>query len=758
MFGMTSQQILNSAGPGGESQAFDYTNPLESISSAYKNEDLGESAFGISQDLSDQVSARDKQFTQATGISALRHSYTFPEVSDAMKDQTIQPSDAAINYYRSFSPNIISFGGQFSTESMASHALKTQVAWEKQIQQYNQAHGTNYATFDQMVPQTQQRVLQAQKDEQTAEQRSPGFWGGFLPRLVGGAGASVSLNNAPNLAMMVGLSMGGEPVAAKGLLPVLGRYATAGLTNMAMAAANAFGFTQSQRAGVGVPLTTKEISGRLPGQFVGAAAFHGVNEISGAIGKYFFPSKSLDAVAPVMDNLKQASQDQTPVGELARQLQTAETPDHAAHIANSARTEDVADLYNRIDTNQTDGTRAIMQAVEPEINLEKTRQPGVTYEEHAQNLVDTVTNVNQEKTLPFNNTDTDAKLPLSLARAAPRYGTSQISFDSDIDRALYIVRPESKNVSASHDDYMNFLRQAGLTDQQIRDGSVQVSTAIKSAARGAEKGDNLTVSKTFNPDKTRGNVSQQAVNDYIDRYLSNKGISNLEARGPSMLQFLAKNGGLRPDEGGELAAMNAEKWIGLTKQLPGTNGLIKENGMSLDDAGQLLHQHGYFPENAGRPAVNDVIEAISNELHGNNRFSERFESHELIAQQAALEQLDQAVNEAGLDTKGMSRSDLISALEKNARTQQETQQQGLDSLSRQWDTEVPQTNKAEEFDRMVQQSPTVDDLLEKLSMYDPESLVALGGENGDVANIREVLEQIKDDENLHSAMTSCLVG
>lgn len=778
MYGMTSQQIQDAAGPGGESQAFDYAKPFDSFTNAYKNSDLGESALGISNDLAGQVDVRDKQFTADTGMTPPHHSYTFPEVAQAMQDDTVKPSDAALNYYRAFSGP--TFLGNSMGRNMASSAMQGQVAWEKQIQQYNTDHGTNYQTFDKMVPQTQQSVLSAQQNDATTTARSPGFFTGFLPRLAGQAGASVNLDNAPNLAMMAGLATGtGEAQAGATGLQILGRYATAGLTNMAMGAANSFGFTKSQRDNVGVPLSNQEIASQAPGNFLGGVLFHGINEAAGAIGKYFFPAKTPEVAVNINDNLNAAAGEDTHTGTLAQNLVDAQTPDAGVHVANTARTSDVADLMNQIHgDNPDDATRGILQAVEPEISLEQTRQPGMTYEEHAQNLVDTSAKVNQEQTIPFAGIDTDAKLPAPLSKAAPRYGQSQIGFDSDVDRALYIVREKSSGQSAAHDQYMDFLKQAGLTDQQIRAGSEEVTAKIKAAARDAQKGDPLAITKTFNPDEQRSGVAKSAANEYIDRYLAGKGISDKEAKGDSMLEFLAKNGGLKPNDGGELAAMDADKWhVGK----PFQKKLIKENGLNLDDAGQLLQQNGYYGPEGARPTEAELLDHISEEMGGNPRYAERNENPALAGQQAALEELDQTIHEAGIDTTGMTRADLMNALEKYSAEQQNSQAAKYSDLDRHWDTQFPEGDHAAEFGKLaenadhiqnirdqINQNPDlgnmalasehVDDFLEKLAMYDPESLVALSGEGGELTTLKDVLDQIKDDQNLHEAMTNCMIG
>ena len=84
-------------------------------------------------------------------------------------------------------------------------------------------------------------------------------------------------------------------------------------------------------------------------------------------------------------------------------------------------------------------------------------------------------------------------LPRELAGAKPRYSFGEkkfeLEFESDIDRALYIVaadRPSKRDA-----EYLAFLRQAALvplTDAQIRQFGRAVRDAIKAEARDAEPG------------------------------------------------------------------------------------------------------------------------------------------------------------------------------------------------------------------------------------------------------------------------------
>lgn len=81
----------------------------------------------------------------------------------------------------------------------------------------------------------------------------------------------------------------------------------------------------------------------------------------------------------------------------------------------------------------------------------------------------------------------------------------------------------------------------------------------------------------------------------------------------SLTQFLKQNGGLK-DFGGELKAMDADKQV---------IGLINnKNGRNLDDMALAAWEAGYFPQSSERPMVNDLLDAIGEELGGRKRYNE----------------------------------------------------------------------------------------------------------------------------------------
>lgn len=76
------------------------------------------------------------------------------------------------------------------------------------------------------------------------------------------------------------------------------------------------------------------------------------------------------------------------------------------------------------------------------------------------------------------------------------------------------------------------------------------------------------------------------------------------------LTFLAKRGGLRDNEGHALRTRSRNQGGGgrdLPQFAPGGGHLFRKAGMSIDEAGEALHEAGYFPE---RPTTAQVLEML----------------------------------------------------------------------------------------------------------------------------------------------------
>lgn len=87
----------------------------------------------------------------------------------------------------------------------------------------------------------------------------------------------------------------------------------------------------------------------------------------------------------------------------------------------------------------------------------------------------------------------------------------------------------------------------------------------------------------------------------------------------SALEFIASKGGIRDDEG-----HNLRKGRNAQRSFPRYGALIRNQGMSVDYAGEALHEAGYFgtPDSTARPTTAQVLELIERELGGKKTYSE----------------------------------------------------------------------------------------------------------------------------------------
>ena len=136
-------------------------------------------------------------------------------------------------------------------------------------------------------------------------------------------------------------------------------------------------------------------------------------------------------------------------------------------------------------------------------------------------------------------------LPKELSKSAPRFGKSKIGFESDVDRALYVVREESAGTSAAHDKFMDFLEnKVGLSADEIAEGSRAVTAAIKDAGKAA-KGEDFQLKQVY--EKPTDNMSPASRSKIAD--IDSK-IEQLKSTltGPDSLEKLRQKIKMHQDE------------------------------------------------------------------------------------------------------------------------------------------------------------------------------------------------------------------
>ncbi|MBQ8465288.1 MAG: hypothetical protein IJ545_04685 [Alphaproteobacteria bacterium] len=127
--------------------------------------------------------------------------------------------------------------------------------------------------------------------------------------------------------------------------------------------------------------------------------------------------------------------------------------------------------------------------------------------------------------------------------------------------------------------------------------------AVSGVLNGKDTLSKVKNSKKINPDNI--NPFEALVNPKLLR-----GVKRFD-KGKSLLAFLKGRGGLK-DVGGELKAMDADKqYIGL---------INNKGGNSLDDEALAAWENGYFPNTEERPSINDLLDAIQDELFGNKHY------------------------------------------------------------------------------------------------------------------------------------------
>lgn len=127
-----------------------------------------------------------------------------------------------------------------------------------------------------------------------------------------------------------------------------------------------------------------------------------------------------------------------------------------------------------------------------------------------------------------------------------------------------------------------------------------------------------------------------------------------ESQGPGLIEFMAKNGGMK-DFGGELRARDLDIWH---KNKPFMNKLLRPDGLGEEAMAQKAFEAGYFPEKmAGRMdgadnmqpiTAQELRDAVSAELAGKPRFARSMKDP---AQRARLDDLERRLLEEGADPR-----------------------------------------------------------------------------------------------------------
>lgn len=231
-------------------------------------------------------------------------------------------------------------------------------------------------------------------------------------------------------------------------------------------------------------------------------------------------------------------------------------------------------------------------------------------------------------------------------------------------------------------------------DEAIKAVNKRVQT-IMGVLNFKENTENVKKSKQINPQKI--NPFEALVNNKLYNKVAK---IEKESRGDSLITFIVKRGGLK-DVGGELKSRDAQKQrIGL---------INNKSGNSLDDMALAAWEHGYFPNKAERPTINDLLEAIDTELFGNKHYQYQEGNTESVIEY--VDSLAEQMDMLGIDYRGMTAEEAETAYYKAAEEYSKKAQQN----------EIDSNNIGENFEDLAFFQKSVD-LADEINKIDIERL------------------------------------
>lgn len=164
-------------------------------------------------------------------------------------------------------------------------------------------------------------------------------------------------------------------------------------------------------------------------------------------------------------------------------------------------------------------------------------------------------------------------------------------------------------------------------------------------------------------------------------------------KGDSLLSFLKKRGGLK-DVGGDLKAMDAGKqYVGI---------INNKSGVSLDDAALSAWENGYFPNTTERPTIQDLKDAIRDELFGKKRYAYQDGENNSVVDD--VNRLAEAFDMLGIDYSKMSAREAEKAYNEAA-DNYNSQKEEAPSIVQEWDDIPFQSVIAKKTDVSTQSDP-----------------------------------------------------
>jgi hypothetical protein len=255
-------------------------------------------------------------------------------------------------------------------------------------------------------------------------------------------------------------------------------------------------------------------------------------------------------------------------------------------------------------------------------------------------------------------------------------------------------------VQQVHDDVFSQARRAGFGPDVAQQYAALYAARYEARADrlGADpldlyRSENLTIQQDL-PESLRALPA-----DGLDAMLANlrsnrRGPTDSALYGPSMMEFLARRGGVE-DRGGDLAAMGADTWHrgkpGMPKFIrphedagPALPGMGSGKGavrFGEDDAALAAHEAGYLP-GAERPTIDALHAAIQSEISGRPVYSEQNANPNAQMWAAAHADLADTLDRLGIDPKRASNAEIKAALAQGEPIDGRGFEQGNEPVSR----------------------------------------------------------------------------
>lgn len=386
----------------------------------------------------------------------------------------------------------------------ANQNLEDAVKGQQMIEEWKKAHpDADIPSINKLIENVKntQDTLQQQAEE--AQERAPGVNLPLVGKvtgsgLAGSIGASFSLSNPAQTLFNVALA--GSGGITKDLIGnVGGRIAANAAANGVVSAVSQSIIAAPVAEQYGVQRDYKqEAFGVLSSMLLGGG-------LSGAHEGFssYFPATTKPGMQEVHGAVDEVKAQGGPIGDVVKDLQASKTPDELQAKVAELPLETRLDVLHEVSPNPSAEERGVINAGERELVIDKgAKEAGMEVPEAAQHAAEVVKAIETNQPIPETPIRGDEKLPANLAGAKPRYRYQDkqftIDFKSDIDKALYITAQQSK--SKMDEWYRAFLRQNGLTNEQINTQGAALRDQIKGMAKDAPPGQ-LTVENSRGTEK-----------------------------------------------------------------------------------------------------------------------------------------------------------------------------------------------------------------------------------------------------------------